>query len=96
LIRTLRGLTPVFGCFNDDGFEEEQFEQQLAAEPSLGIAPSCTGFASCRRILANDRVAAVAAAPKQNASSGCRQSSSSGPTTTYTLAGADRALRGGF
>ena len=23
LIRTLRGLTPVFGCFNDDGFDEE-------------------------------------------------------------------------
>ena len=37
LIRTLRGLTPVFGCFNDDGFEEEQFEQQLAAEPKSRV-----------------------------------------------------------
>ena len=33
LIRTLRGLTPVFGCFNDDGFEEEQFEEELEGEP---------------------------------------------------------------
>ena len=27
LIRTLRGLTPVFGCFDDDGFDEQQFER---------------------------------------------------------------------
>ena len=38
LIRTLRGLTPVFGCFNDDGFDEQQFERRLEGEPSLGIA----------------------------------------------------------
>ena len=34
LIRTLRGLTPVFGCFNDDGFAEQQFERRLEDEPS--------------------------------------------------------------
>ena len=34
LIRTLRGLTPVFGCFNDDRFDEPQFERQLEGEPS--------------------------------------------------------------
>src|SRR5271166_1175642 len=65
LIRTLRGLTPVFGCFNDDGFEEEQFEQQLAAEPSLGIAAFMYWIRKLQaRILANDHVAAVAAATK--------------------------------
>ena len=65
LIRTLRGLTPVFGCFNDDGFEEEQFEQQLAAEPSLGIAAFMYWIRKLQaRILANDPVAAVAAATK--------------------------------
>ena len=65
LIRTLRGLTPVFGCFNDDGFEEEQFEQQLAAEPSLGIAAFMYWIRKLQaRILANDRIAAVAAATK--------------------------------
>jgi hypothetical protein len=65
LIRTLRGLTPVFGCFNDDGFEEEQFEQQLAAEPSLGIAAFMYWVRKLQaRILANDHVAAAAAATK--------------------------------
>jgi PAS domain S-box-containing protein len=63
LIRTLRGLTPVFGCFNDEGFEEEQFEQQLAAEPSLGIAAFMYWIRKLQaRGLANDHVAAVAAA----------------------------------
>jgi predicted ATPase/signal transduction histidine kinase len=65
LIRTLRGLTPVFGCFSDEGFEEEQFEQQLAAEPSLGIAAFMYWIRKLQaRILANDQVAAVAAATK--------------------------------
>jgi hypothetical protein len=31
LIRTFRGLTPKFGCFNDDGFDELEFERQLAS-----------------------------------------------------------------
>ncbi|HVH78464.1 MAG TPA: AAA family ATPase [Stellaceae bacterium] len=63
LIRTLRGLTPVFGCFNDDGFEEENFEQQLATERSLGTAPWMYWIRKLQaRVLANDHVAAVAAA----------------------------------
>ncbi|HTD56942.1 MAG TPA: AAA family ATPase, partial [Silvibacterium sp.] len=65
LIRTLRGFTPVFGCFNDDSFEEEQFEQQLAAEPSLGTAPWMYWIRKLQaRVLANDHVAAVGAATK--------------------------------
>jgi PAS domain S-box-containing protein len=39
LIRTLRGLTPIFGQFNDAGFDEGQFERYLAAHPVLSIAP---------------------------------------------------------
>src|SRR5262249_4344216 len=35
LIRTLRGLTPKFGCFDDDGFEEARFERHLASSPAL-------------------------------------------------------------
>jgi PAS domain S-box-containing protein len=61
LIRTLRGLTPVFGCFNDAGFEEEQFEQRLAAESSLATYWIRKLQA---RIFANDHVAAIAAAKK--------------------------------
>jgi len=65
LVRTLRGLTPVFGCFDDDGFEEGQFEQRLAAEPSLGIAAWVYWIRKLQaRILANDHVGAVAAATK--------------------------------
>jgi PAS domain S-box-containing protein len=36
LIRTLRGLTPRFGSFNDAGFDELRFEQGLANNPTLG------------------------------------------------------------
>ena len=35
LVRSLRGLTPKFGCFNDDGFDELLFEQRLEANPAL-------------------------------------------------------------
>ena len=38
LIRTLRGLTPKFGCFNDAEFDESRFEQHLEGNPRLAIA----------------------------------------------------------
>ena len=38
LIRTLRGLTPVFGCFEDTEFSEGRFEQHLDEDPSLAPA----------------------------------------------------------
>jgi len=34
-IRTIRGLTPEFGSFCDDGFDETRFEQRLEASPSF-------------------------------------------------------------
>ena len=48
LVRTLRGLTPTFGSFNDEGFDELRFERHLSgdfvlAHPSAGI-----GLQSCR------------------------------------------------
>ena len=36
-IRTLRGLTPTFGSFNDEGFDELQFERHLASNPLLAL-----------------------------------------------------------
>jgi PAS domain S-box-containing protein len=36
-IRTLRGLTPKFGCFNDEGFDELQFERHLTTNPVLAL-----------------------------------------------------------
>ena len=38
LIRTLRGLTPAFGCFEEAGFSEGRFEQHLDEDPSLAPA----------------------------------------------------------
>src|SRR5262249_16337232 len=37
LIRTLRGLTPKFGCFDSDAIEELSFERHLAASSYLTI-----------------------------------------------------------
>jgi len=38
LIRTLRGLTPAFGCLDDARFDELQIERRLAADPDLALA----------------------------------------------------------
>jgi PAS domain S-box-containing protein len=38
LIRTLRGLTPTFGCFDDEQFDEHRFESHLASQPDLALA----------------------------------------------------------
>jgi PAS domain S-box-containing protein len=38
LIRTLRGLTPEFGFFNDTDFDERRFEQHLEEDPRLATA----------------------------------------------------------
>jgi PAS domain S-box-containing protein len=65
LIRTLRGLTPDFGCFNDDDFEENQFEQQLGDQPRLGSTAFVYWTRKLQaRVFANDPVAALAAADK--------------------------------
>src|SRR5215469_1681908 len=38
LIRTLRGLTPKFGCFDSEEIEELAFERHLVADPALAIS----------------------------------------------------------
>jgi hypothetical protein len=40
LIRTLRGLTPTFGRFDDGQFEEDRFERHLASDSTLAL-PKC-------------------------------------------------------
>ena len=40
LVRTLRGSTPKFGCFDDGQFEELRFERHLASDPALA-QPEC-------------------------------------------------------
>ena len=50
LIRTLRGLTPTFGAFDDAQFDERRIERRFSENPGFGAWPSAgTGCASCRR-----------------------------------------------
>jgi PAS domain S-box-containing protein len=37
LIRTLRGLTPTFGCFDDDQFGEARIERRFSENPDLAF-----------------------------------------------------------
>jgi PAS domain S-box-containing protein len=63
LIRTLRGLTPRFGCFDDAGFDEEQFERRLEADPHLVHAAYWYWIRKLQaRVLADDSAALAAAA----------------------------------
>ena len=64
LIRTLRGLTAKFGCFDDAEFNEVQFEHRLEAEPHLVQAAFWYWVRKLQaRVLADDP-AAIAAATK--------------------------------
>jgi PAS domain S-box-containing protein len=60
LIRTLRGLTPKFGCFNDGEFDELEFERHLTSNPVLMLADFwyCSRKAQAR-FFAGDYASAV-------------------------------------
>ncbi|WMT78177.1 AAA family ATPase [Bradyrhizobium sp. Ash2021] len=65
LIRMLRGLTPDFGSFNDEAFEESRFVQRLESNRQLAI---CACYYWVRKlqagVYAGDSVAAIAATTK--------------------------------
>ena len=65
LIRTLRGLTPEFGSFNDERFSESQFEDHLQSDSRLAL-PECWYWVRKlqARVFANDYVSAIEAASK--------------------------------
>ena len=65
LIRTLRGLTLKFGCFDDAEFDESRFEQHLEGNPRLAIAACRYWIRKLQaRFYADDYTSAVAAASK--------------------------------
>jgi PAS domain S-box-containing protein len=65
LIRTLRGQTPVFGCFNDDQFDEERFEQHLQGAPDRAVAACRYWIRKLQaHYFAQEHASAVAAAAK--------------------------------
>jgi predicted ATPase len=68
LTRTLRGLTREFGVFNDASFDEAEFEQRLAKNPSLSYAACWYWVRKMQaRVWANEPEAALAAAAKARA-----------------------------
>jgi PAS domain S-box-containing protein len=65
LVRSLRGLTEKFGCFDDEGFREVEFERHLAGNPSLAdVEFGYWGLKTQARFLAQDYAAAVEASFK--------------------------------
>jgi PAS domain S-box-containing protein len=62
LMRTLRGLTPKFGSFDDSRFDEVRFERHLASEPVLAL-PECWYYTRKlqARFFAGDYAGAAAA-----------------------------------
>ena len=48
LIRTLRGLTSTFGCFDAHDYNESDTEHRLASNPVLALAEFFYGLESCR------------------------------------------------
>jgi PAS domain S-box-containing protein len=65
LIRTLRGLTPKFGSFDDDEFDELRTESHLASNPVLALAEFFYWTRKLQgRYFAGDYAVAVVAAEK--------------------------------
>jgi PAS domain S-box-containing protein len=65
LIRTLRGLTPKFGSFEDGQFNELQFERDLSGNPGLAVAECWHWIRKLQaRYIAGDYVAAIAASER--------------------------------
>ena len=62
LVRTLRGLTPIFGSLNHEGFDEARYEDHLTTNPVLAL-PECWYFArkTQARFLAEDYASALEA-----------------------------------
>ncbi|HTJ58900.1 MAG TPA: AAA family ATPase [Devosiaceae bacterium] len=65
LIRTLRGLTPKFGSFNDDQFDELEIEQRFAGNPNFALAECWYWIRKMAgHFLAGDHAAAVTASQR--------------------------------
>jgi PAS domain S-box-containing protein len=65
LIRTLRGLTPKFGCLDDGDRDEPRMEQQLSSNPALAMAACWYWIRKLQaRYLAGDHAAAMDASSK--------------------------------
>jgi PAS domain S-box-containing protein len=65
LIRTLRGLTPAFGRFDEEQFDERRFEHDLASKADLALAECWYWIRKLQaRVLAGDYRSAVDASSR--------------------------------
>jgi PAS domain S-box-containing protein len=65
LIRTLRGLTPAFGSFDDEQFDERRFEHDLANQADLALAECWYWIRKLQaRVLAGDYRSGIEASSK--------------------------------
>ena len=65
LIRTLRGLTPTFGSFDEEGFDEHRFERGLANDAALALAEGWYWIRKLQaRFFAGDYASALEASEK--------------------------------
>src|SRR5205823_12682179 len=65
LIRTLRGLRPAFGCFDEEQFDERAFEHDLASQADLALAECWYWIRKLQaRVLAGDYRSAIDASSK--------------------------------
>ena len=65
LVRTLRGLTPTFGCFDDGQFDEARIERRFSENPDLAFAECWYWIRKLQaRYFAADYAAALDAAAK--------------------------------
>jgi len=65
LIRTLRGLTPAFGRFDEEQFDERRFEHDLASKADLALAECWYWIRKLQaRVLSGDYRSAVDASSK--------------------------------
>ncbi len=65
LIRTLRGLTPTFGCLDDDRFDEGRIERRFSGNPDLAFAECFYWIRKLQaRFFAGDYASALAASSR--------------------------------
>jgi PAS domain S-box-containing protein len=65
LIRTLRGLTPAFGCFDDEDYSEAKAESHYASNPALMLSECFYWTRKLQaRFFSGDYTAAIACAEK--------------------------------
>ncbi|KRR03397.1 trifunctional serine/threonine-protein kinase/ATP-binding protein/sensor histidine kinase [Bradyrhizobium valentinum] len=65
LIRTLRGLTPTFGCFDDEQFDEARIERRFSGNPDLAFGECFYWIRKLQaRFFAGDYASALEASPR--------------------------------